>query len=291
MILNASAGNAAATHDRGDELRTLFDAAGQRAEIITLRPGQSPVDAARDASTRASIVVAAGGDGTVSGVAAGILESPATLAVLPLGTLNHFAKDLGIPLDLRQAVDVVASGQTARVDAGCVNDRIFINNSSIGVYPDIVQTREELRRAGHRKFTAMVIATFSVLQRYPGLSATIDIDGRRRYSRTPFLFVGNNEYATEGLRIGGRTTLNGGKLYVCLAPRTRTRELPLLLMKALVGRAAGSGAFEAVPATTLTVAPRSARIRVALDGEVATMTTPLRYRVLPGALRVVRPRA
>jgi diacylglycerol kinase family enzyme len=291
VILNGSAGAAGARQDRGDELRELFHASGQRAEIISLRSGQSPTDAAHDASARASIVVAGGGDGTVSSVAPGILDSPAALGVIPLGTLNHFAKDLGIPLELRDAVEVIAAGHVARVDVGRVNDRIFINNSSIGVYPDIVQTREALRQQGHRKFSAMLLATLGVLHRHQGVTVKIDIDGRVRTSRTPFLFVGNNEYATEGLRIGGRSTLDQGELCVYLAPRTRTRELPLLLVKALLGRATQSGAFEAVPATRLTVAPRTGgHIRVALDGEVAVMRTPLEYRTLPGALRVVRPR-
>ena len=269
----------------------LFRALGCAAEIIQLRAGQDPTDAAREASTRVSIVVAGGGDGTVSGVAAGIIGSPAALGILPLGTLNHFAKDLRIPLDLPQAVAVVAARHLARVDVGQVNDRVFINNSSIGLYPGIVEEREALRRQGHRKWPAMAIATFRVLRRYRGVTVRIDVDGHQRIWRTPFVFVGNDEYAIDGIRLGARERLDQGKLFVYLAPRARTRDLPMLLAKALVGRAGQSGAFEIVAATELTIdTGRARRIRVALDGEVITMSTPLRYRTCPGALQVVVPR-
>jgi len=292
VILNAAAGTTGETPQRDAELRDLFRAAGTTADITVLRPGQSPTDAARDASARASIVVAAGGDGTVSSVAAGIIDSPAALGVLPLGTLNHFAKDLGIPHALREAVEVVAGGDIARVDVGRVNDRIFINNSSIGVYPDIVQMREELRRQGYRKWTAMAVATLRVLKDDPTMTVSLDLDGHARTWRTPFVFVGNNEYAIEGLRLGARTGLDHGKLFVYLSPRTRTRDLPALVAKAMVGRARQSGAFEIVAATEVRLATRRAgSVRVAFDGEVETMSTPLCYGIAPGALRVVRPRA
>src|SRR4029077_18058768 len=135
VIVNARAGTA--TEQIDTELTDLFRAAGRDVEIVVLRDGERPTPAARSASARASIVVAAGGDGTVSGVVAGILDSPAALGVLPLGTLNHFARDLGIPFNLPKAVAVVAAGHIGHVDVGQVNDHVFVNNSSIGIYPGI----------------------------------------------------------------------------------------------------------------------------------------------------------
>jgi diacylglycerol kinase family enzyme len=291
VILNPSAGSVQAHPQLDIEVRDLFRAAGRDAEIIVMRPGQSPTDAARHASARASVVVAGGGDGTVSSVVAGILDSPATLGVLPLGTLNHFAKDLHIPLGLREAVTVVAAGYVGQVDIGRVNDRVFINNSSLGIYPTIVEEREMLRRQGHRKWPAMAIATVRVLRSDAGLTVTIDVDGQARTWRTPFVFIGNNRYEIEGRRIGGRTRLDEGQLFVYLAPRARTRDLPVLLAKALIGRASQSDAFEIVPASDVTIHTRRDRsTRVASDGELATMKTPLRYRACRGALRVMLPR-
>lgn len=290
VILNAAAGTAKARPKVVDELSDLFHAAGCEAQFITPKTGQSPAVLAADAARHAAIVVAAGGDGTISGVAAGILDSPAALGVLPLGSRNHFAKDLRIPLDLGAAVAVIAAGHIARVDVGRVNDRVFINNSSIGLYPGIVEARESLREEGHRKWTAMIIATWLFIKNYPGLTVHLDADGVTSTRRTPFLLVGNNEYAIDGLQVGGRTKLDEGKLFAYLTPRTRTRDLPALVGKALIGRAGQSGAFEIIRAAEFTIrSPRMHRLAVAIDGEVTTLDSPLKYRACPRALRVVVP--
>lgn len=274
----------------GAELAARFQAAGHEAEIIALRDGDSPSDAARDAATRVSIVVAAGGDGTVSSVAEGIVGSAAALGVLPLGTLNHFARDLRIPAELDAAIAVVAAGRIGQIDVGQVNDRLFVNNSSIGLYPSIVDARDALRSQGHRKWVAMAIAILRIVRRYRGMKVTIEIDGRTRMWRTPFVFVGNNEYTIDGLQLGGRAALDAGTLFVYMAPRLRARGLPLLLIKALLGRARRSGDFEIVATTALWIdRSKSRRRRVACDGEVVKMRTPLHYRVLPKGLRVVLP--
>lgn len=290
VIVNVRAGTAAAHPQIATELVDLFKAAGADVEVIALRDGQDPTEVARQASTRATIVAAAGGDGTVSGVAAGLVDSRAALGVVPLGTLNHFAGDLHIPFDLQAAVAVVAAGHVGLVDVGQVNDALFVNNSSIGIYPSIVEEREALRSRGHGKWPAMAIATARVLRRYRGVTVTIEIDGRRRTWRTPFVFVGNNAYHIEGLNMGKRPRLDEGKLFVYLAPRLRAYQLPLLLAKALIGRAKRSGDFEIVPAAELWIdTAKVRRQRVAFDGEVRTMRTPLHYRTRAKALRVVVP--
>lgn len=293
VLLNADAGTASGRPRIAIELAELFRALGREAEIIELPHGQDPLEVARSASARSTIVAAGGGDGTVCGVAAGLVDGPAALGILPLGTLNHFAKDLGIPLDLPQAVAVVAAGHTAPIDAGLVNGRVFVNNSSIGIYPSIVDAREALRSQGHRKWPAMAIATFRVVRRYRGVKVTIEIDGRRHTWRTPFVFVGNNEYTIDGSRLGSRKRVDEGMLFVYLAPRLRARDLPLLLAKALAGRARQSGEFEIVRTSELWIdKPRAGRTpHVALDGEIRIMTTPLHYQTRPGALRVVVPRS
>jgi diacylglycerol kinase family enzyme len=289
VLLNPAAGRA---DERKAEIAERFLAVGFEALIVELRRGQDPAEVARTASTRTSIVVAAGGDGTVSRVADGLVGTPAVLGVLPLGTLNHFAKGLRIPLDLEKAVATIATPRVGHVDVGRVNERVFINNSSIGIYPSIVEAREELRRLGYRKWTAFALATFRVLRRYRGVFVRIEVDGRQSVWRTPFVFVGNNEYEVDGIRLGARARLDGGRLFTYLAPRVRTRELPLLLARALLGRVRQSGAFEVVSAPELWIdTPNAKRVRVAIDGEIVTMTTPLHYRTRPGALRVLLPPA
>jgi diacylglycerol kinase family enzyme len=185
---------------------------------------------------------------------------------------------------------VIAAGRIGQVDVGTANDRVFVNNSSFGIYPSIVDVREALRRQGHRKWPAMAIATLRVLRRYRGVRVSLDIDGRRRTWRTPFVFVGNNEYTIEGIGLGARARVDEGKLFVYVTPRLRARELPLLFAKALIGRARQSGEFEIMPATEVWIhTSRSRHVQVAFDGEVSRLRTPLHYRTHPRALRVVLP--
>jgi diacylglycerol kinase family enzyme len=289
VLLNPAAAGAGTLNE---EIAALFRAAGSDALIVELRRGQDPAEAARTAGAGASIVVAAGGDGTVSRIASGLIGTRGVLGVLPLGTLNHFAKDLRIPLDLEKAVATIASGRVGSIDVGRVNDRVFLNNSSIGIYPSIVEARDELRRLGHRKWAAFALATFRVLRRHRGVLVRIEADGRQSAWRTPFVFVGNNEYEVDGIRLGSRARLDGGRLFAYLTPRVRARELPMLLARALLGRGRQSGAFEIVSAAELWIdTPKARRVRVALDGEITTMITPLHYRTCPAALKVLLPPA
>ena len=228
----------------------------------------------------------------VSSVAAAVAGRNIALGVLPFGTLNHFAKDLHIPLDAAQAVKTIVARHLVAVDVGYVNDRAFINNSSIGVYPDIVELRESLRSQGRRKWMALALATADVLKRGRDVFARMEVEGRSTVTRTPFLFVGNNEYTIEGLHLGSRARLNGGQLYAYLAPRVHTRDLPKILFWALLGRATKHHAFATIAATEMWIeTPRSRVLPVATDGEVTMLPTPLRYRVAPGSLNVIVPAA
>jgi diacylglycerol kinase family enzyme len=289
IILNAGAGTAKARPQIEKELAESCRGVGLDAEIVVVQPGEDPVQAARDAARRASIVVAAGGDGTISSVVAGILDSSAALGILALGSRNHFAKDLHIPLDLGAAIASLAARHTVSVDVGFVNDRVFINNSSIGIYASMVETREELREQGHRKWPAMLLATWQMFQTYPGMTVSIEAGGQARTWRTPFVFVGNNAYTLDGLKVGGRQRIDEGKLYAYVTPRTRSRDLPALVLKSLLGRTQQTGEVQTVSGRELTISTRSARVHVAIDGEIANMAQPLHYRVRPGGLRVIVP--
>lgn len=246
------------------------------------------VRAAIDA--RVDAVVAAGGDGTVSAVASALAGGPTPLGVLPIGTLNHFAKDLGLPLDLPSAVDTIAAGRIRHVDVGRLSDRIFLNNASIGVYPSIVERRERLRQLGRGKWTAFVKATIEVLSDDEEVSIRLESETARVVARTPFLFVGNNEYKVEGLHLAERTRVDGGSLYAYFAPPVRTRDLPKLLVQALLGHARQRHAIQSISAGELWVeTPWNRVLKVACDGEVVTLQAPLHFQIWPGALNVIVP--
>ena len=290
VLLNPAAG-VTETQDRFARVAQLFEAAGADAQIVQLQSGTEVPDAARSAlSNGAAAVVAGGGDGTVSSVASILVGSNTPLGVLPLGTLNHFAKDAGIPQDLEGAVATVVAAHVTSVDVGEVNGRTFINNSSIGVYPDIVTERERLRTQGHRKWLAFALATGRIVRRYRGLIVRITAHDATARARTAFLFVGNNKYQIDGFNLGARARLDGGQLVAYLAPRVHARDLPKLLALALAGRAKHDHALESFAVTELHVdTPGRRRLRVALDGEVIVMTRPLRYRTRPRSLRVIVP--
>jgi len=212
------------------------------------------------------------------------------LGVLPLGTLNHFAKDAGIPIDLEKAVQTVADGHTRQVDVGRVNDRIFVNNASIGVYPRFVEVRARLRDQGRSKLTALALATADVLRREGEVVIRLHGHRTRILARTPFVFVGNNEYLAEGLKLGGRTRLDGGLLHAYYAPPVRTRDLPVLFGQALFGRARREHALRSMSASELWVDTFTHTIDVACDGELLTLAAPLHFQSRPGALTLLCPR-
>ncbi|WP_229477092.1 diacylglycerol/lipid kinase family protein [Massilia rubra] len=290
VIINGSAGSG---HDdaRAAELRAKFAAHGMAADVTLARGGAELIGAARAAREAGKqIVVAGGGDGTINAVASQLVGSEVAFGVLPMGTLNHFAKDLGIPLALDEAIRNVAQGRRTRVDVGEVNGTIFLNNSSLGLYPDIVRDREkQQRRLGRGKWLAAGWATLTALRRYPFLSLRLKVGDDEHARRTPFVFIGNNEYTMQGLSVGERQRLDGGKLSLYVAQRPGRLGLLRLGWSALWGSLAQERDFDVLTVENMEIATRHTRLRVATDGEVTVMTTPLRYRIRPAALTVVVP--
>jgi diacylglycerol kinase family enzyme len=290
VLLNPASGGAGHPHLRED-VEALFHDARMETHVHELVARQDIAAAARAAlNMHPRAIVAGGGDGTVSAVASALAGTETALGVLPLGTLNHFAKDSGIPLDLPKAVQTVVAGHTKRVDVGRVNDAMFVNNSSIGVYPSFVEARDRLRKQGHSKWSAPIFAMADVLRREGEVAIRLHADRSRVVARTPFVFVGNNEYRVEGFRLGGRMRLDGGRLHAYFAPPVRTRHLPKLFAQAVFGYARREHALETMTGAELwvdTIFRRS--IDVACDGEIVTLDTPLHYRSWPGALSVLVP--
>lgn len=236
-------------------------------------------------------VVAAGGDGTINAVAALLAGTGVSLGVIPGGTLNHFAIDLGIPQDLAEAVAVLKSGATKLVDVGAVNGRIFVNNSGLGLYPEMVMQREEIRRHGFRKATALLMASVLTLFRFPLLRVRLEVNGKTIERRTPFVFVGNNPYEVEGLQFGGRSRIDSGKLCVWVARRTRRFGLLRAVIAMAFKGLKGVRDLDVLATREAVIRPRRKIVPVSLDGEVVKLRTPLQYEIRPRALRVIVPSA
>jgi YegS/Rv2252/BmrU family lipid kinase len=287
VILNARSG----TDDKKAvqrRLQELFVASGIDARISIARTGVGVVELAQQAArSDADVIVAGGGDGTINSVASAVIESGKTMAVLPFGTMNHFAKDLHIPLNLEGAIETIVAGHAINIDVGEVNGRIFVNNSSLGLYPSIVRERQKQQSLGWGKWPAYVWAALAVLRRYPFLNIRLSVDGKELVSRTPFVFIGNNEYEMETLNIGGRACLDAGKLSLYMSDRTSRLGLVRLALRALFGGLRQDKDFIALCTKEVWIETRHKRVRVALDGEVEVMEPPLHYRVRPRALRVL----
>jgi diacylglycerol kinase family enzyme len=289
VIFNGAAGSVA--HDDCAPLVEALRAAGVDAYRVPVTRGADLKRVAADiARQQPAAVVAGGGDGTISAVASALVGTDVALGVLPLGTLNHFAKDAGIPLDPAEAARTIASGNIQRVDIGEVNGRAFLNNSSLGLYPHIVRQREEQqRRLGRGKWTAFAWATWVTLRHKPFLNVRLSMDEEERRCTASFVFVGNNEYLMEGFNIGMRERLDGGRLSLYLTRRRSHWGLVMLGLRALVGRLHQAEDFEATTAQSIAIETRRRHVHVALDGEVMVMETPLNYRIRPRALRVLVP--
>ena len=274
-----------------NEVRRLFALHGIEADILTAEDGSELAARTREAlRSSPRVVVAAGGDGTVSLVAALLRPTEASLGVLPIGTLNHFARDLGVPTELEAAVAAIAKGSPTRIDVGDVNGRTFLNNASLGLYPSIVRHRRRRQELyGHSKYWAMLWATLTVLGRSPFLRLQLQLDDRVQRCKTPFVFIGNNDYVMEGFHIGKRSSVRDGQLSVYTTRRHGRMPLVRLALRALFGRLRQADDFSMEQARRVRVESTRPRLLVATDGEVSALETPLEFRVLPGALRVMLP--
>jgi YegS/Rv2252/BmrU family lipid kinase len=287
VILNPAAGTGEARR-AAKKIAEAFRSSGLEPKIIIVKTeiARAAAMAVKDGH---KLIVAGGGDGTISSVASALIDTGASLGVLPLGTFNHFARDLGVPLDAVAAVRAIGAGKVAQVDMGEVNGRTFINNSSVGLYPRIVLARQQEQRSGHTKRAAFFLATWRVLRRFHHLQIKLATGGTEVVQTTAFVFIGNNQYEIEGPKIGTRRTLNAGELFCYAAHATTRWQLVRLVLDALIGRLRRSQALNVLHGKEAWITAWRRRLRVALDGEIARLPTPLHFRIRPAALRVIVP--
>lgn len=291
VLVNRGGGAASKTGDRLPELLShAFAAAGSEADIRMLTAPQLAQAIERAAQEHARIVVA-GGDGTIAAAAQMLVGTDTELSILPLGTLNHFAQDLGISADLSDSARLAVAGQARSIDVGEVNGRTFINNASIGLYSFMVRNREDIRaRHGWPKWLAMLPASWAALAQLHHHRLHIDVGLGEDTVITPLLCVGNNRYSLEGGAIGCRDSLSDGKLSIyAVSPASR---LGLLWcgVRALLGLVDPMRDFQTLGETqALTVRSSARAIEIALDGEVQWLELPLAFRTRAGSLKVVAP--
>ena len=283
IIVNEASGSAV---EKLGELDAALSRAGVDARVLRVR-GPQIIEKATEAALAGSVLVAAGGDGTVSSVASVAVRTGVTFGVIPLGTLNHFARDCGIPLDIDQAVAVVAAGHTRTIPVGQVNGTTFVNNASLGIYPQLVWERQMEQRRGRGKWTAFAIALVRTWQRYPTVTVRVSVEGVAFVRRTPFVFVGNGDYVAEGLALGTRQSLPTGQLSIYLAPGASRFEMLALPFRALAGRLTPDVKFESLAASEVSIETARRRVDLAIDGELTAVSPPIRCAIHDRMLRVL----
>jgi YegS/Rv2252/BmrU family lipid kinase len=236
------------------------------------------------------LVIVGGGDGTISAAASVLSGSDTRLGILPLGTLNHFARDLDIPTDLGEAAKLIADGKDRRVDVAEMNGRTFINNSAIGLYPLMVIDRDiQQKRLGRSKKLAMVVASVRTLVRFGHQRLTLTVNDEKERVDTPLLFVGNNDYRIDVAAAGQRESLEDGQLCVLVMRKKTRRGFVAASVRALFNREREDDMERIAGVERLRVGSHRSFLAVSLDGEVVRTEPPVEYRIRKRALRVIAP--
>lgn len=294
IILNAGSGKRDAKSEP-DAITEAFAAQGSACTIKLVEDG-----AQIEAHTRAAVaegfttIVAAGGDGTICGVASALRGSKTMLGILPSGTFNYFARSLDLPMDLEPAVKVIVEAHSRALRIATINGQVFLNNASLGAYPAILESREDIyKRWGRSRIAAYwaVIKTLSTVR--PPLHLRITADGDTRSVRSPLVFVVNNAYQLTQLALEGAEHIKNGKLVVFVAPDAGRMEMIRMAVRIAFGRGLPEWEFAVFGGADILIERlgrgKGHRQTIARDGERERLAGPFRLQVVENALTVLVP--
>ncbi len=292
ILINQSGGTAKRDPQIGEKVATAMRAAGIVGEVELL-DGAGVAKRAKEAvAAKAPLIIAGGGDGSISAAAGAIAGSETVLGILPLGTLNHLARDLGVPFDIEKAAAIIGEGNERCIDVAELNGRVFVNNSALGLYPRMVVDRDvQEKRLGRSKKLSMAVAAARTIIRFHHSRVMICADGNRVHIETPLLFVGNNEYDVALPTAGKRAALDTGKLCVLVLRKKSRWGLFAAALRALLGITRVDDMIRLDAVKELRVESRRSHLTASIDGETEQLQSPLTYRVRPGSLRVMAPAA
>jgi diacylglycerol kinase family enzyme len=293
--------NAASGHNDADEARkvmaSVFDEAGRPFEFLKIADptqiGEVCRRAVKLAAEQNGVVVAAGGDGTINAVASAVLGTCCPFGVLPQGTFNYFGRVNAIPQETRLAAVALLRASITPVQVGEVNGRLFLVNASLGLYPQLLEDREAWKQKfGRSRFVAFVSGLSTIFQARGQLKLEIELAGQSAFLRTPTLFVGNNHLQLQRVGIDENLAgaVNRGELTGIALRPIGTMALFGLLARGLLGRLGDAENIDSFSFRRLTVSPRGhKRLKVATDGEVMWMKTPLVFQVAADPLLLLVP--
>jgi len=293
VVLNARSGTAAQAGVTPERLRELFAAANLPVEIDADMERPLSERIAKAVASRAEVIVAAGGDGTITAVATALAGTRKTLAFLPLGTANLLARDLRVPLDIEAAVAALGEMTPRRIDVAEVNGRVFLHKAVLGLAPALAVERERLReRFGLRERIGFLFLFLKRLTRPRNLAVLLRPEGKPVVRvRARAIAVGNNSY-DEGLGLFfSRSRLDGGRLTIYALSRLDLFDFVRLVIGMALGRWRDDETLTISEARHVVIASRRRLLHVMVDGEVEKLRPPLRFRIRPLALSVLAPAA
>lgn len=236
------------------------------------------------------IIVAAGGDGTLNGVAQKLIYTDIALGIIPLGTFNYVARALHIPLDPFEAAQIIVDGVRHAVNVGTVNHYVYLNNASIGLYPKIIEQREaDNARFGRFRAVAM-ISGFAVLMREQlKLKLKMTIDGEKKQIESPLVFFGNNQLQLHDFHLQLSECVAQGKLAAVAITELSRWQLIKLIHRLQLGTFEQAPEVTAICAEAIKIESKAKTMKVAIDGEIVYVNTPLMFKVAHAALQVMVP--
>lgn len=295
IVLNVGSGK----HDAAEVRREIEAALSGAQRRFSLHEVESADDlsataqrAVEEAKRSGGVVVAAGGDGTINAVAQATLGSGCAFGVLPLGTFNYFSRAHGIPSELPAACRILHESRPLEVQVGLVNDRVFLVNASIGLYPQLLEEREQAKaQLGRSRLVAFAAALRTLFTFRRNLLLEIESGGSKRRIAAETLFVGNNRLQLERVGIAESEQVEQRKLAVVALEPVGALGMLGLLARAIIGRLGEAKPITSFALEKLLVRSRvgQRRLKVATDGEVTRMATPLLFRVAPYPLLLLRP--
>lgn len=299
LVMNARSGSRDAQENEAT-IRRVLDESGRSYELLAVRDPRGLGDAAARAAEIAvrtgGALVGAGGDGTLNTVVHAALPAGRPFGVIPQGTFNYFARDFGIPLETEAATRALLDAVVRPVQVGLANERVFLVNASLGLYPKLLEDREAFKkRHGRSRLAAFWSGLGTLLRERGQLVLRLEQAGEARVLRTPTLFVGNNRVQLERIGIPEAPELEDGRLVAITVKPVSMGAMLALCVQGALGRLGDAESVVSFSFGHLAVQPGTAygrrRIKIAIDGEVLWARTPLVFRPAPQPLQLLVPLA
>lgn len=287
LIMNEASGSSNKSELRR-QIEQAFEERGVKVHILPLQAAGGIRRVQRLVEHAEGRLAVAGGDGTINAVASACRRIDRSLGLVPAGTFNYVARNLGLPTTVPEAVDVIVHGRPTPVPAGDINGHLFLNNAGLGLYAQIIEQREaDKNRFGRKRIVAFLSGMRKLMQRHPRYHLSMRVDGEDLALRTTAVFFGVNALQLENYNVEAAQCVKQGELAVLSLHLESRWDIAGAAWASLTGKTEAAQCVDAVCARSISVRSGRRRFKVALDGEVIHLRPPLRVRHVAGAIRII----